>query len=198
MFVRTLWFDERETVIVTAQGASTRMATNDTTATASSPRAPRAAARRRAATRRTAARGGTVSAAPATPTARAQQLAERVVLIPVGAALEARDRVVEALDTVVATSSSRRALDQQLKRFEHRGGRARMQLEREVRKTRTRLEREVRHGRTRVEREVRSARRGVDTNLGSLQGRVENVVQNGVNAGITLVNGVQDRITTVV
>jgi hypothetical protein len=163
------------------------MATNDTTGTASSPRAPRAAARRRAPTRRTAARRGTVAAAPATPIAQAQQLAERVVLIPVGAALEARDRVVDALDTVVATSSSRRGLDQQLKRFERRGGRARTQLEREVRKTRTR-----------VEREVRSARRGVDTNFGSFQSRVENVVQNGVNAGITLVNGVQDRITTVV
>jgi hypothetical protein len=185
------------------------MATNDTTGTASSPRAPRAAARRRAPTRRTAARRGTVSAAPATPIAQAQQLAERVVLIPVGVALEARDRVVDALDTVVSTTSSRGALDQQLKRFERRGGRARAQLEREVRKTRTRLEREVRHGRTRVEREAANARRGVDrqraearrtlgTNVGSLPGRVENVVQNGVSAGITLVNGVQDRIAKVV
>jgi hypothetical protein len=96
-----------------------------------------------------------------------------------------------------------------LKRFERRGGRARAQLEREVRKTRTRLEREVRHGRTRVEREAANARRGVDrqraearrtlgTNVGSLPGRVENVVQNGVSAGITLVNGVQDRIAKVV
>lgn len=179
------------------------MATNDTTraaapaadSTATSPaaapaarrapaaraarRAPRARARRaprarRAARRAPRTRVGTTSEPVAvTPIAQAQQLAERIVLIPVGAALEARDRVAGALEGVVSASteaiedlraatSSRRALDRQLKRFERRGGKARTELERDLRRTRTRLEREVRHSRTRAERRATEARRGFE------------------------------------
>lgn len=155
--------------------------------------------------------------------AQAQQLAERVVLIPLGVALEARDRVTGAVDSLVSTTRSRRALDRQLKRYERRGGKARTELEREVRKTRTRIEREVRHGRVRAERQARDARRGFERQraearraLGlpveTLQSRVapvrdrvepvrnrfENVVQNGVNAGRRLVEDAQDRIAKVV
>jgi predicted nucleic acid-binding Zn-ribbon protein len=155
------------------------------------------------------------------------------VLIPLGVALEARDRVTGAVDTIVANStdaldgivsatSSRRALDRQLKRFERRGGKARTELEREVRKTRTRLEREARHSRVRVERQAREVRRGFEhpraearrtlgSNVETLQSRVaplrdrvepvrtrvENVVQNGVSAGKKFVGEAQDRIAKV-
>lgn len=168
-----------------------------------------------------------------TPIAQAQQLAERVVLIPIGVALEARDLVVDAVDTLVSSSteaidglraatSSPRALDKQLKRFERRGGKARTELERDLRRTRTRLEREVRHSRVRVERQARDARRGfehqraealrvLDGRVGELQDRVkplrqrvepvrdrvENVVQNGVSAGKRLVGSAQDRLARV-
>lgn len=108
-----------------------------------------------------------------TPIAQAQQLAERVVLIPIGAVLEARDRFAGAIDGVVTASTeaidelraatrSRRALDRQLKKYERRGGKARTELERDLRKTRTRLEREVRHSRVRLERSAREARRGFE------------------------------------
>lgn len=155
------------------------------------------------------------------------------MLIPLGVALEARDRVVGAVDTLVSSStealdglvsatSSQRALDRQLKRFERRGGRARTELERDLRRTRTRLEREVRHSRARAERQAREARRGfehqraearrtLDGRVGELQGRVaplrdrvepvrtrvENVVQNSVSAGKKFVGEAQGRLAKV-
>jgi hypothetical protein len=206
------------------------MATNDTTVTtpadrpaaapvsatprASARRAPRARARRatrarraatastrRSTTRAPRTRVGTSTAPVAvTPIAQAQQLAERVVLIPLGAALEARDRVADTVDEIVAKYGSVGAVDRQLKRFERRGGRARTRLEREVRKTRTRLEREARHRRTRLEREATSARRGFDRQrerVDPVRNRVENVVQNGVSAGIKLVGDAQSRLARV-
>jgi hypothetical protein len=69
--------------------------------------------------------------------------AERAVLIPVGAALIARERVGE----VIATYSTPTKAQTQLRRFERRGSTARNRLEREVRKTRTRVERELRRRR---------------------------------------------------
>jgi DNA anti-recombination protein RmuC len=116
------------------------------------------------------------------------------VLIPIGAALEARDLVADAIENVVSASTgaiddlraatgSRRALDRQLKKFERRGGKARTELERDLRRTRTRLEREVRHSRGRVERSASDARRDfehrraearrtLEANVESLQSRV--------------------------
>jgi hypothetical protein len=47
-------------------------------------------------------------------------------------------------------------------------------------------------GRQRVQ-----ARRSVTTNVEVLTGRVERMVQNGVNVGMKLVNGAQDRIARI-
>jgi hypothetical protein len=70
--------------------------------------------------------------------------AERAVLIPVGAALTARDRVVSSVnDTLTSYSSTSRA-QAQLRKFERRGATARKRFEREVRKARTSVERELR------------------------------------------------------
>lgn len=178
-------------------------------------RAPRARARRtarRSSTSKPRTTVGTTREPVAvTPIAQAQQLAERVVLIPLGVALEARDLVTDAVDSLVANStgaldgfreatSSRRALDKQLKRFERRGGRARSELERDLRKTRSRLEREVRHSRVRVERQAREARRGFERQrqrVEPVRGRFENVVQNGVSAGKRLVGSAQERLARV-
>lgn len=168
-------------------------------------RAPRTTARAARRATRTAARRTTSSSTrPASRAARAQEIAERAVLIPVGAALEARDRVAGTVGDLVTTTRSRSALEQQLRHFERRGGSARTQLEREVRRTRTRLERETRNARRGFDRQRSEARRNLDgtrKNLGgnveSLTTRVENVVQNGVNAGMKLFNGAQDRIAKV-
>jgi chemotaxis protein histidine kinase CheA len=169
-----------------------------TTATNAKKRAP---ARRKPAAkpRKTAARAtATSSTRPATRAERAQQLAERAVLIPVGVALEARDRVADTVGELVTTTHSRSALEQQLKRFERRGGSARTELEREVRRTRTRLERQTRTARRGFDRQRDQVSKNLDLNVEALTTRVEKVVQNGVDAGMKLVNGAQDRLPKVV
>lgn len=139
----------------------------------------------------------TTSTKPATRVEQAQLIAERAVLIPVGAALEARDRVAGTVNDLVAPYRSRTALERQLTRFERRGGRARRQLEREVRRTRTRIERETRQARRGLERRGELARRNFGSNVEVVSDRAQNVVQNGVNAGMKLVNGAQERIGSV-
>lgn len=167
-----------------------------TASTAPKKRAPAKRKPRASAARTTSAR--TSSTRPATRTERAQQLAERAVLIPVGAALEARDRVAGTVEELVTTTRSRSALEQQLKRYERRGGSARTQLEREVRRTRTRIERQTRTARRGFERQRTEARKNWGSNVETLTSRVEKVVQNGVDAGMKLVNGAQDRLSKVV
>ena len=175
----------------------------ETTTTAATPkkrapakRKPAAKTRKSRARRRATARS--TSTRPATRAERAQQLAERAVLIPVGAALEARDRVAGTVEELVTTTRSRTALEKQLKRFERRGGSARTQLEREVRRTRTQLERRTRTARRGFERQRTQARKNLDLNVETLTTRVEKVVQNGVDAGMKLVNGAQERLSKVV
>lgn len=112
-------------------------------ATATSPRTRTAKPRKAAPApkRASAARG-----ASATSSATGSY-AERAVLIPVGAALIARDRLVSSVnDTVTAYSSPSKA-QAQLRKFERRGNTARKRLEREVRKARTSVERELRRRR---------------------------------------------------
>jgi hypothetical protein len=70
--------------------------------------------------------------------------AERAVLIPVGAALIARDRVVSGVNDTITSYSSTSKAQAQLRKFERRGNTARKRLEREVRKARTSVERELR------------------------------------------------------
>jgi hypothetical protein len=172
------------------------------TSTTKSKRAParlkRAPARRKARTTAKPRPAATSSTRPATRADRAQALAERAVLIPVGAALEARDRVAGTVGDLVTATRSRTALEKQLKRFERRGGSARTQLEREVRRTRTRIERRGRTARRELDRQRASAGKTFGSNVETFTSRVENVVQNGVDAGMKLVNGAQDRLAKVV
>jgi hypothetical protein len=104
------------------------MATSQTSPTT---RAKRVAARARRKPRTAAAKPRTTAAKASTKTtstrsasraARAQQLAERVVLIPVGVALEARNRVAGTVGELVTTTrtqlerqtrSARRGFDRQ-------------------------------------------------------------------------------------
>ena len=96
-----------------------------------------------------------------------QLQAERAVLIPVGAALTARDAVVEAVKPYIAgRDSAERELEKvgkrvsvNLKRFERRGTTARNRAVREVKRTRTRVERELRQRRNSAVRTVKQNRR---------------------------------------
>src|SRR5271154_6618893 len=93
--------------------------------------------------------------------------AERAVLIPVGAALVARDRVVSSVSDTISSYSSTSKAQAQLRRFERRGVTARKRLEREVRKARVR-----------VERELRERRRTIETTVGDLEERRDAFAKN--------------------
>ena len=123
--------------------------------------------------------------------------AERAVLIPVGAALIARERVVETVSDTVSSYSSTSKAQAQLRRFERRGVTARNRLEREVRKARVRVERELRQRRRVVESAVSDidARREAIAKSGS---ELANKVPEYANRVPELANKVQERILSLV
>ncbi|HXW58724.1 MAG TPA: hypothetical protein VEJ23_04510 [Solirubrobacteraceae bacterium] len=109
--------------------------------------------------------------------------AERAVLIPVGAALIAREQFVSGVSDTVSRYSSASRTKAQLRRFERRGATARNRLEREVRKVRVRVERELRHRRREIERTVNG-----------IEERRDDIAKNGSE----LANRVQERILSLV
>ena len=130
------------------------------TANTTSPRAGKStgkAAGKPAAAKRATARAKAASASTAGSSRGATQTraarptpgyAERAVLIPLGAALIVRDRVLASVNDAISSYSSPTKAQTQLRKFERRGVTARNRLEREVRKTRTRIERELRQRRS--------------------------------------------------
>jgi len=111
------------------------------------------------------------------------EYAERALLIPVGVALTARDKVVSGVSDTISTYSTSAKAQAQLRRFERRGATARNRLEREVRKARVR-----------VEREVRLRRREIEKTVADLE-------ENGtelVNEVPELANRVQERVLSLV
>ena len=146
-------------------------------------------ARKPATTRKTSTRSTastSTSTQPKTRVEQAQVLAERAVLVPVGASLLARDNLVASVRDFSARYRTRTGLERELKRYERRGVTARNRVERRVRKARTRLDRELRQrrrgvertfrdNRRRLEREVRSVRRDFEKQSGTLTTRVEKI-----------------------
>ena len=129
--------------------------------------------------------------APELSVASVGEYAERALLIPVGAALIARDRVISSVNDTISSYSTSSKAQAQLRRFERRGATARNRLEREVRKTRIRFERELRQRRRRVQKGVSNLERRRDT-----------VAKNGSNLANRrvpeLANAVQERILSLV
>ena len=109
--------------------------------------------------------------------------AERAVLIPVGAALIARDRVLASVNDTISSYGSTSKAQAQLRRFERRGVTARNRVEREVRKTRVR-----------VERELRQRRREIEKTVSDFEDRRDAVAKNVPE----LANRVQERILSIV
>ncbi len=148
-------------------------------ATSSSPGARKPATTRKTATaRKRPATSTTTSTQPKTPVEQAQEIAERVVLVPVGASLLARDNIVSSVRGLATKYSTRTSLERELKRYERRGATARNRLERQVKRTRTRFERELRQRRTRLERQVRQNRRSFERQVRSVRKDLEK--QSGV------------------
>jgi hypothetical protein len=152
-----------------------------TTTSPSAAKARPKAAKKPAAAKASSARAS--SARRSTPRASAQpratrtsrqapaafgDYAERAVLIPVGAALIARDRVVSTVSDTISSYSSTTKAQAQLNRFERRGVTARNRLEREVRKARVR-----------VERDLRQRRRRIESTVSDLEGRRDALAKSG-------------------
>ena len=108
--------------------------------------------------------------------------AQRAALIPVGAALSARDSVVEAVKPYTSIDKAekelsrlRRDVSRDLTRYERRGTSARNRVQREVKRTRTRVERELRQRRTQAERVVK--RRDLEKQVNGVQSGVEGLAK---------------------
>lgn len=166
---------------------STRQGGRQGTATRRSTTTRRSTGRRSAASRRT--RTTTTSTQPRTTVGKAQQLAERAVLVPVGAGLLARDNLVATVKGLAVKYQTRTGFERELKRYERRGVSARNRFERQVRRARTRFERQlrqrrsvvertVRQNRRRFEREVRSVRKDLTRQSGLVGTRVEKLVSD--------------------
>jgi hypothetical protein len=119
--------------------------------------------------------------------------AEKAVLIPVGAALIARDNVVETAKGF----QTRTGVERELKRFERRGYTARNLTLREIKRTRTRVERELRQRRTQATRLVRRNRRQVEQQVKRSRRDFERNVNGLQTNAEKLVDRVQEQVTTV-
>src|SRR5438270_1882517 len=148
------------------------------------------------ATRRTAS--ATTQTAPRTPVEQAQQLAERAVLVPVGASLVARDNLVSTVKGLTTKYRSRTALERELKRYERRGATARNRVERQVRRTRTKVERELRQRRSRVERTVKQNRRRLEREVRAVRKDFERQSSVVSSRAQKLVSDAQGRLTSAV
>jgi hypothetical protein len=128
------------------------------------------------ATRRTSS--ATTQTTPRTPVEQAQQIAERAVLVPVGASLVARDNLVSTVKGLTTKYRTRAGLEREIKRYERRGATARNRFERQVRRTRAKFERELRQRRNTVQRTVKQNRREFERQVKSVRKDFEK--QSGV------------------
>jgi uncharacterized protein YlxW (UPF0749 family) len=126
-----------------------------------------------------------------------QQIAERAVLVPVGASLLARENLVSTVKGLATKYGTRASVEREFKRYERRGATARNRFERQVRRTRTKFERELRQRRTRVERTVKQNRRRVERDLRTVRRDLEK--QSGVVGARVekLVTEAQDRLASI-
>lgn len=113
-------------------------------------------------------------------------MAEKAVLVQVGAALVARDRIADAVEQLRATYSTRKKTETQLRRFERRGSSALKSIERDARKTRARIEKDVRSA-------VKDAR-----SRDIVSAPVENAVQSTKTAATKASTTVQEAIASLV
>jgi hypothetical protein len=195
-----------------------RKSTSAATARRKTAATRRSTAAKKAATTRATAQASANVPVQRNPVKQVQELAERAVLVQVGAALEARDRVVGTVTSITDTATSRPRAERQLKKFERRGATARTQLERELRKTRTRVQRELRQRRTRLERtvkrnrtrferEVKSARRDVEkqgrelqknltANIDRVAAEAQNRLQGGAKSTAKIVEEATERVNS--
>ena len=161
------------------KAAQTRAANRGTAARKTTARKTKATATRtRTAAAKEAAEARSVAKSTA---ARAGEMAEKAVLVPVGAALITRERVSAAIDELRSTYSTRKKTENELKRFERRGTSALKGIERDVRSMIEGVDK----------------RTAVRKNVEFVGARVENALQTGVTAATKTATTVQERIASI-
>jgi hypothetical protein len=120
-------------------------------------------------TRSTRATTASTQAHARTRVGQVQEIAERAVLVPVGASLLARDNFVSTVKGIATKYRTRANLEREIKRYERRGASARNRFERQVRRTRTKFERELRQRRNRLEKGVKQSSRRVEREVRSVR-----------------------------
>ena len=178
-----------------AEKAATTRKTNATKrSTAAKKAAGTRAANRGASARSTAARKTKATATRTatkakdeikSPVGRATEIAEKAVLVPVGAALIARDEVVSTFEDLRSSYGSRAKAKQELRRFERRGSNALKGIERDAKKTRTRVEKELK----KVDKQLKGVVKDIETrtepvmkNVEFVSARIENAYESGRTA----------------
>jgi hypothetical protein len=184
----------------TAKKAATTRKANSTTATAKST------ARSTASSAKTTARTTAKKVAPEPSTVEQVQVyAEKAVLIPVGAALIARDRITSTVDGLNAKYGSKEAAQKQfdaivkelsadLKKAEKRGATVRTKAEREIKKNRTKVEREIRTRRTKAEKDLKAFRKDIEPRIELVTSTVDNVVVTGRQTATDDTNTIVERV----
>jgi hypothetical protein len=139
---------------------------------------------------------------------KVQEVAERAVTAQIGAALVARDAVVEAADTLRTSLTSREKAEKELavrrrraiagleaefKRFERRGSTARKSVRSDIDARRARVRSEIKSLRSDLTKQVGS----VSAPSKLVTARVENLVQTGLTAGQKAATKVQERVASV-
>lgn len=190
-----------------ADAPSTASTARKTAATKRSTAAKKGAATRSASRSAAARKRTTASAKQAAetrveaakkPVEKVQDYAERAVSVQVGAALVARDAVVEAVDGLRSSipTTPKKAeqelklrrqraiagLEAEFKRFERRGTSARQQVRSDVKSFRADLSKQV---------------TSVTAPSKFVTARVENLVQTGLTAGQKAATTVQERIASI-
>ncbi|HEY1517456.1 MAG TPA: hypothetical protein VGF91_13625 [Solirubrobacteraceae bacterium] len=174
--------------MATSTSGAQRPATTKRRTTKAKPATAGSRSTRTAASARRTTRA-TTSTQPKTRVEHAQVIAERAVLVPIGASLLARDNLVSTVKGFTTKYRTRTNFERELKRYERRGVTARNRFERQVRRARTHVEREVRQRRSLVEKTMRQNRRRLDRELisvrrdfekqsGAVSARVERLVAN--------------------
>jgi hypothetical protein len=131
--------------------------------------------------------------------------AERAVLVPVGAALAAREMIAQTVGELIDTYGSTKKTEAQLKRFERRGVTARNQLEREAKKARKRVEDALHKRRTDVEKAVshfdrrrHDVERRVTDQVGDVTAKIDDTIRQAADAGVGLVDKARDAVDSIV
>lgn len=176
------------------KAAQTRAANKGTAArSTASTKAKADATRARTAAAKDAAEAKT---AVKTRIEQAADVAEKSVLVPIGAVLVTRDKVLAAVDELRSTYSTRKKTEAELKRFERRGTTAL----KPIKKTAERVEAELRESGTKIEKEFKAIidgiekRGAVSKNVELVTARVENAVQGAKTGATKASTSVQERL----